>query len=374
MPRKALPARLWLRPADHDREAMWVILDRGRQIRTGCGANARGEAERQLADYIAGKHNPIPQGPRPATQTPVADVLSVYLDEVVPKQVNKAKAVERMGRLIEWWGNRMLSDVTPVACREYAASRTKGGARRDLEDLRAAINHHAKRNLHTGLVMVDLPPKGKAREEWLTREEIARLVWTCYRHGRTVRLPRGKNKGAIVESQWHDLRHLARFILMGIYTGSRSGAILSASIHAGANRSFVDLESGIFYRLADGKQETNKRQPPVRLPPRLIAHIRRWKDKGIIASHVVEWEGLPVKSIKVAWARALKLAGIAKKAPPHTLRHSAATWLMQQGVDKWEAAGFLGMSTDVLEQTYGKHHPDFMREAAAAITRKRKRQ
>lgn len=304
---------------------------------------------------------------------PVADVLSVYLDEVVPKQANVAKAVERIGRLSDWWGDKMLSQVTPSTCRDYAASRTRGGARRDLEDLRAAINHHARRNLHTGAIMVALPQKGKAREEWLTREEVAQLVWACYRHGRTVRLPRGRNKGTVVESQWHDLRHLARFILFSLYTGSRSGAVLSASLYKGQGRSYIDLENGVFYRLAEGKQETNKRQPPVRLPPRLIAHVRRWKDKDIIATHVVEWEGLPVKSIKVAWARALKLAGITKKAPPHTLRHTAATWLMQQGVDKWEAAGFLGMSTDVLERTYGKHHPDFMAEAASAITRKKVR-
>ncbi len=304
---------------------------------------------------------------------PVADVLSVYLDEVVPKQANVAKAAERITRLGEWWGAKMLSEVTPKTCREYADERTKGGARRDLEDLRAAINHHARRNLHVGLVIVDLPPKGKAREEWLTREEVARLVWVCYRHGRTVRLPRGKNKGEVIESTWHDLRHLARFILFSLYTGSRSGAVLSASIFKGPGRSYIDLENGVFYRLAEGKQETSKRQPPVRLPPRLIAHVRRWKEKGIIATHVVEWEGLPVKSIKVAWARALSLAKIKKKAPPHTLRHTAATWLMQQGVDKWEAAGFLGMSTDVLERTYGKHHPDFMAGAASAITRKKPR-
>lgn len=372
MPRQAKPARLWLKPASHDRGAVWVILDRGKQISTGCAEYEAGQAERKLAEYLARKRDPgKADGPRSPQVVPVPDVLSVYLDEVVPKQANVAKAIERIGRLSDWWGDKMLSEVTPGTCRDYAGSRTKGGARRDLEDLRAAINYHAKRNLHTGAIMVELPPKGKAREEWLTREEIARLVWVCYRHGRTVRLPRGRNKGAVIESQWHDLRHLARFVLFSLYTGSRSGAVLSASIHKGAGRSFIDLESGVFYRLAEGKQETNKRQPPVRLPPRLVAHVRRWKDKRIIASHVVEWEGLPVKSIKVAWARALNLADITKKAPPHTLRHTAATWLMQQGVDTWEAAGYLGMSETVLERVYGHHHPDFMAEAASAITRKK---
>lgn len=55
---------------------------------------------------------------------------------------------------------------------------------------------------------------------------------------------------------------------------------------------------------------------------------------------------------------------------PHTLRHTAATWLMQRGADPWQAAGFLGMSVQVLLDTYGHHHPDYMREAAQAITAK----
>ena len=53
---------------------------------------------------------------------------------------------------------------------------------------------------------------------------------------------------------------------------------------------------------------------------------------------------------------------------PHTLRHTAATWLMQRAVPLWEAVGFLGMSPETLKNTYGHHHPDFMRTAAEAIT------
>lgn len=38
--------------------------------------------------------------------------------------------------------------------------------------------------------------------------------------------------------------------------------------------------------------------------------------------------------------------------------------MMQQGVDLWEAAGALGMSVKILEDTYGHHHPDFQKRAA----------
>lgn len=197
-------------------------------------------------------------------------MLSVYMDEVVPKQSQPKKVADRLVRLGEWWAGKRLSEVTPATCRAYTAAGKPGGARRNLEDLRAAINYHARRELHSGYVEVELPQKGPARKKWLTRNEVARLLWVCWRHGRTVRLPRGSDSGKVVQSDYHDLRHLARFILMGVYTGSRSGSIFTASICAGANRSFVDLGSGIFYRLADGMRETSVSRPhqsrPASLP------------------------------------------------------------------------------------------------------------
>ena len=43
---------------------------------------------------------------------------------------------------------------------------------------------------------------------------------------------------------------------------------------------------------------------------------------------------------------------------------------MQRGVPMWQAAGYLGMSVQMIERTYGHHHPDYMRSAAQAITSK----
>ena len=40
---------------------------------------------------------------------------------------------------------------------------------------------------------------------------------------------------------------------------------------------------------------------------------------------------------------------------------------MQAGVDRWEAAGFLGMSVEMLDRVYGHHHPNHLRTAARAI-------
>src|SRR5262249_32261677 len=70
------------------------------------------------------------------------------------------------------------------------------------------------------------------------------------------------------------------------------------------------------------------------------------------------------------FASAVRIAGLdltVGNVTPHTLRHTAATWLMQRGVAMWEAAGFLGMSEKTLRETYGHHHPDYLRGAANAI-------
>jgi integrase len=56
---------------------------------------------------------------------------------------------------------------------------------------------------------------------------------------------------------------------------------------------------------------------------------------------------------------------------PHVLRHTAATWLMQAGVDLWQAAGFLGLTVEMISQRYGHHHPGHLAGAVAAFAKHR---
>ena len=121
------------------------------------------------------------------------------------------------------------------------------------------------------------------------------------------------------------------------------------------------------YRRPAAQAETKKRTPPVPVPPRLLAHLRRWERTG--ARHVVEVDGTRVASVKKAWATALREAGI-EHYTRHDLRHTAITWAIQRGADKWAAAGFFGLTLDVIETTYGHHHPDHMKSAVEAISRR----
>ena len=40
---------------------------------------------------------------------------------------------------------------------------------------------------------------------------------------------------------------------------------------------------------------------------------------------------------------------------------------MQRGADPWQAAGYLGMSLEVLLNTYGHHHPDYLSDAVELV-------
>lgn len=327
MPRKSKGARLYLDPA----RGGWVIRDGARFIRLGCSEAEHRRAEKQLANYLAKKHKPE-SGPDPL----IADVLLVYAQEHVPHTKAAANTAYNISSLGEWFGGVRLSALSAADCRRYAGNKSASGARRDLETLRAAISYYAREHGPiASSAHIVLPAKSEPRDRWLTRSEAHRL-----------------RKAAM---KWP---HLYRFVIMGLYTGSRSGVLTSLQWN------WIDLNARVMLRRAPGAAEdARKRTPPVRLGKALVRLLRLWKRQDGGSGHVIHYGGKPVKRLKRVWALACKKAKL-KDVSPHTLRHTRATWLMQSGVDPWEAAGHLGMSLEMLTRTYGKHSPDFQEKAA----------
>jgi integrase len=396
MSRPAKGARLWLRPEKRNSDgtlrerAVWVIRDGPRKISTGCPAEDVAGAERALAEYLAAKYQPSRGRKRHPAEIFVADALMIYLTDVAPYRAREREIKQRFAALDEWWCARgmTLADVNGATCRAYVEHRvshawksakpdktgnpprmvSEAAARRELEDLRAAINHHRKEGHCSEIVSVALPEKPLPRDGWLTRSEAAELLWAMWRARQVMR-----DKVTLRAVG----KHVARFTLSGLYTGTRSSAICGAAPTPAVGRGYVDLDAGVFYRNAIGRRQTKKRQPPVKIPDRLLAHMRRWRDRGISKTAVVEWCGKSVKKVRKAFAAAVEASGLNAKVSarlgypvkitPHVLRHTAATWLMQSGMDLWTAAGILGMTVKQLEETYGHHHPDFQKQGAAAL-------
>jgi integrase len=127
----------------------------------------------------------------------------------------------------------------------------------------------------------------------------------------------------------------------------------------------VDIDGKVMYRTRKGERSHEKKQaPPVRLGRRILGHLKRWKRLDGPAVYVCHYNGARVTKMRRSWAAARERAGLDDEVTPHTLRHTRATWLMQAGVPIWQAAGALGMSTEILQTVYGKHDPDWQRDAA----------
>ena len=209
--------------------------------------------------------------------------------------------------------------------------------------LRAAIQYAYKNGRLTRPVTVELPERPEPRDRWLTRIEAARLI-------RAARTPQAR-------------LYLPLFILMGLYTGRRKQAIL------GLRWPQVDLNAQTINFEVAGRRRTNKKRGIIKIPPRLVPHLRRAKKRGTDLGYVLHDHGERIGDIKKGFAAACKRAGI-EGASPHTLKHTAATWLMQAGTDPWQAAGFLSTSLETLLRVYGHHHPDYQQEAAQNIGRR----
>ena len=121
----------------------------------------------------------------------------------------------------------------------------------------------------------------------------------------------------------------------------------------------------IDYRLP-GEIASRKRAVPVPINDDLAAELTKAKLTAA-TPYLIEWAGEQVQSIMTGFNAATERAKLLD-VTPHTLRHTAVTWMMQAGIPAWHVAGMAGMTTEMVEKTYGHHHPDYLRDAAEALS------
>lgn len=342
MPRKHKGPRLYLH------KGFWIIRDGKSFRRTGCREGETDEARRKLRDYLA-EHEAGNARTLGTSDPLLREIVMAYAEVQLPKRPNghrKRELAAQCARLIEFMKDARLSAVNGPWCRAYAEqSSTQSMARHDLEIARAAVNHWAKEYGVAAVPQFTLPDKGKPRTGHLTRSMAARLLVSAYRAGNV---------------------HLARYVIIGLYTGTRSKAILSMRWLPSTDGGWFDLDKGVMYRAPDGERETKKRKPPAVIPNRLLAHLKRWKRQdeasGAVIPHVIHWNGKPVNSVKKAFRRAVIDAGLPDWVIPHILRHTAITWAVERGVKMATVSSFFGITIRELERTYWHRHPDYQQE------------
>ena len=305
----------------------WAVYDKRRRISTGSAS--RPEAERFLADYVAAASRP-----KHGADT-VTAVLAAYLaTRRGPGRERLAWAHKRLGAAM---GNKPAERLTEADARAYADSRaadgvTEGTTRTELQALRAAL----KWRYDLAAPKIPLPRKSEPRDRWLTRAEADRLLAACERP------------------------HIRLVILMGLHTAARIGAILSLTWDR------VDLERRRIDYREPGAVRSRKRRVAVPINDVLLPELAAAKERATCQS-VVEFAGKRVARVKNgigATARRAKVSGVT----PHVFRHTAATWMAQDGVPLWQIAGMLGHSDAVMvSQVYSHHHPDHMADAAKSL-------
>lgn len=385
MSRSAKGPRLYLRKARIDPRTKkripdrYFIRDGSLERRTGCGLGQLDEAQQLLAEYIQSKWTP-PVAESDPQKVLIADALALYARERGPKLKSDAATMKGFTKaLLDWWADRVLADIRRSSCEAYAEHRSQQPirhgntgrlvsaqtARRELELLSAAVGYWDKEHHLLRRPVVVLPEKAESNREALTRHQAARLLKAArgyrYEAGRWKQLP---------EASKANRAHLVRFILLGLYTGSRSDVNKRLRWTTSLSDPWADVDAKIIYR--SGRSErvaANKLRPLVKLPRRLAAHMARWerldRERGLAT--VLHHGGRQIGSVRTGFAGCVADAGLPAEVTPHWLRHTAATWLMEEGVDVWAAAGYLGMSAQTLEKHYGHHREDHQAAAREAM-------
>jgi len=292
-------------------------------------------AEQFRAQFIAGLSNAAPKA-----EPTIGWCLERYRNE----HGVKTRSLETLDYHIKpvkaYFKDLLPSQVTNKLLEQFAKSRpshlSNGTILRELSLLRAALRYAAGNRWIDPVPTLRMPVrKPPPRDLWLTREQVATL------------LEKAKSP------------HIRLFIHIALSTAARSGAILDLTW------SQIDFEK----RLIDfGRGWGNKRRAIVPMNDDVYEELQKAKELAQ-SDYVIEFFGKRIQSVKGAFWLLCNDCRI--KASPHVLRHTAATWLVMDGVPLREVARLLGNSEAMVEQVYGKHSPDYLRRAVNALSMKK---
>ena len=299
--------------------------------RVSTGATDWESAEKYRAQFIAGLNNPAP---------PSEPTIGYLLDRYRNEHGVKTRSLEtidfHLKALKPFFGDLLPSHVSNRLFEEYAKERSKysnGTVLRQLGTLKAALRYAAGNRWIASLPPFKMPVrKPPPRDLWLTREQVATLL--------------SKAKSP----------HLRLFILLAVSTAARSGAILDLTwAQINFKEHLIDF----------GRGWGNKHRAIVPMNNDVYEALKIAKELAQ-TNYVIEFNGKNIQSVKGAFWLLCNDCGI--KASPHVLRHTAATWLVMDGVPLREVARLLGNSEAMVEQVYGKHSPDYLRRAVDALS------
>lgn len=308
--------------------------EQGKRHRHALGAGDKKEAERELARF-----NALQDGQEAKT---VRQLWELYRKDRAGRRI--AESMDFTGRvLLPELGDYRPTDITVEVCRAYAAKRRAAGKMvgtywTELNHLQIMFGWAYKTNRIAKPVFVERPAKPPARNVRLTRAEANRLI-------KCAKAP-----------------HVELAIALMLGTAARSGAVKDLTWDR------VDFETGLIdLAIIDDHTQHRKGRAVVPMNSRLRQRLLEAK-KQAQTDYVIEWAGRQVGSLKRGFRRAAEDAGLTD-VTPHTLRHTAATWMAERGLSMQKIAAYLGHSDSrTTEKIYARFTPGHLSDAADALS------
>ncbi len=335
----------------------WEVIGytRGKRQRYATGFSRREDAEEKLAEIIMQQRAPSTN----EQNITLGQIITYYVKEHIPTIARPQTALSCLERVIPFWGEKKLSDIRKSETLKYVEYRKQEfkswqelysfkskrelslpTVRRELEQLQAAVNYAHKDNLISVRPYIWKPDRPNSRTRWMTRKEVALLL----RAARSR--PRARN-------------YLPLFILLGVYTGARSEALLTLRWHQ------VDFENGLI-DFSHGKSK-GKAGAKIPMPKRLRRFLCSARKYSNDIGYVINNNGRRVKSVKNSFGACCEASGL-ENVTAHTMRHTTASWLIQDGVSPSMVAKYLGhTSTQMIERVYGHLEPEHLSDVMEAL-------
>lgn len=324
----------------------------GKPKRHATGLSSLADAEKKLAETI------LERGTlrTPEIDITLGEIIAYYSKEHLPTIASPLTAIKCFERLLPFWGDLKLVDIRKSKCLAYLDYRKKEflawqkandyqsqrqlsdeTVRRELEQLQAAIRYAHSDNIINSFPSIWKTQKCKPKERWLTQLEAAKLL-------------REANKLKQASE------YLPLFIYLALYTGARSNAVLTL------RWSQIDFQTETLdFRM--GQNSKTKGRAVIPIPKRLLRELKQARHRGTSSGFVIHRDQQPIGSVKNSFGTACKRAGL-NDVTPHTLRHTAASWMVQKGVPIYDVAKYLGHSSiAMIEKTYGHMSPEHLHRA-----------
>jgi integrase len=306
--------------------AVWSD-DTGATQRRSLRTKDSAEAERRLIDFK--RDMAAPAG------SLVGDIVEAYLEE-------KTGRIADVGRLEFGWkqakdtfAHLRPDQITREICREYTEARRLAGRKdatilKEINIIRQALNWRKVSG-----AMFEAPSAPPPRDRHLTKDEYRKLLAACKQD------------------------HVRLFCVLALTTAGRKSAILQLTWDR------VDFERGMI-RLGVVGEKNRKGRAVVPMTARAREELEKAREAAQ-TPYVVEYAGEPVLDIKKGFAGAARRAGL-DGVVPHDLRHSAAVWMVEDGVSIDEVAQYLGHTDpSITFKVYARYSPNHLRKAASAL-------